>query len=79
MRISLRYGLAVSGFGNEAMVTQPAFVLAPGIEVLTQNTDEWTYGLSAGLRGVSYAVASGSPPEIGLTIGLLVQRELPES
>ncbi|TVQ21077.1 MAG: hypothetical protein EA383_17525 [Spirochaetaceae bacterium] len=78
-RISLRYGLAVSGFGNDALVTQPAFVLTPGVEILTQNTDVWTYGLSAGLRGVIYAVASGGPPEIGLTIGLMVQRDLPES
>ena len=75
-RISLRYGLAVSGFGNEFLVTQPAFVLAPSIEVVTQRTHPWIYGLSVGLRAVSYAVVPGSPAEIALSLGFVLQREI---
>ena len=76
IRVSLRYGLAISGFRNELLVTQPAIVLAPALEVVTQTTAPWTYGLSIGLRGVNYAVVPGSPAEIALSIGFVLQREI---
>lgn len=76
IRVSLRYGLAISGFRNELLVTQPAIVLAPALEVVTQTTAPWTYGLSVGLRGVNYAVVPGSPAEVALSLGFVLQREI---